>query len=70
MQKIYCFCGQWDEDARVWVVTSDNVPGLVAEAETLERLSTKLEVLIPELLKLNGMCNGLGVSFELSACKS
>jgi predicted RNase H-like HicB family nuclease len=70
MQKIYGFCAQWDEDARVWVVTSNDVPGLVAEAETLERLSTKLEVLIPELLDLNGVCNGLGVAFELSACKS
>lgn len=61
MQKIYCFCAQWDEDARVWVITSDDVPGLVGEAGTLERLSAKLEVLIPELLELNGVCNGLGV---------
>ncbi len=43
----------WDDEASVWVAESDDVPGLITEAETLEELSTKLEILIPELLELN-----------------
>lgn len=43
----------WDDEASVWVAESDQVPGLVTEADTLEQLATKLETLIPELLELN-----------------
>lgn len=45
----------WDAEANVWVAESDDVPGLVAEAETIEEPTAKLEVLIPELLELNGV---------------
>jgi len=40
----------WDEEAKVWVATSDDVPGLATEAETVELLLGKLRVMIPELL--------------------
>lgn len=43
----------WDDEASVWVAQSEQVPGLVAEAETIEVLLSKLDVLIPELLELN-----------------
>ncbi len=43
----------WDGDAQVYVATSDDVPGLVAEAETVERLLDELSVLVPELLRAN-----------------
>lgn len=67
MQKIYFVRAEWDDQARVWVATSDDVPGLATEAETLESLSVKLEVLIPELLELNGCPDGTEVPFELLA---
>ena len=44
---------EWDPEARVYVATSEDVPGLVAEAETVAKLTEKLEVLVPELLSLN-----------------
>lgn len=44
----------WDAKAEVFVATSDDVPGLVAEAATPAELKKKLEVLVPELLELNG----------------
>lgn len=44
---------EWDEEAAVWVATSDDVPGLVTEADTIEALEAKLRVMIPELLDLN-----------------
>jgi hypothetical protein len=50
----------WDADAAVWVATSEDVPGLVTEAETIEALSGKLRALIPELLRLNDV-----LSFKL-----
>ena len=38
MQKIYFVRAEWDEEAKVWVATSDDVPGLETEAETMEIL--------------------------------
>ena len=60
---------EWDEEAAVWVASSDDVPGLATEADTLEGLSKKLETLAPELLDLNGLENGPEVPFELLARK-
>jgi predicted RNase H-like HicB family nuclease len=45
---------EWDPEAKVWVATSDDVPGLITEAETVEGLTEKLSVMIPELLEANG----------------
>ena len=47
----------WDDEASVWVAESDDVPGLVTEAETMESLQEKLRELIPELLELSGMAH-------------
>lgn len=43
----------WDAEAEVWVATSEDVAGLVTEASTIEVLTEKLRVMIPELLVLN-----------------
>ena len=45
----------WDEKAEVWVAESEDVPGLITEAATMEALISKLKVLIPELLEANGV---------------
>lgn len=44
----------WDSEVHVWSAHSDDVPGLVTESDTLEALATKLELMVPELLELNG----------------
>ena len=49
---------EWDPEARVWVATSDDVPGLITEAETVEALAEKLSVMVPELLEANGILVG------------
>jgi predicted RNase H-like HicB family nuclease len=46
----YEILAQWDSEAGVWVAESDDIPGLVAEAESPNRLAEKLRILIPELL--------------------
>jgi predicted RNase H-like HicB family nuclease len=43
----------WDPEAKVWVAESEDVPGLVAEADSPESLLEKLKTRIPELLELN-----------------
>lgn len=56
---------EWDEEAAVWVATSDDVPGLATEAATLEDLVEKLKILIPELLDANETPGENEVPFEL-----
>ena len=58
---------EWDEEAKVWVATSDDVPGLATEEDTMEDLIDKLKVLIPELLVANGMSGDFDVPFEVLA---
>jgi len=68
MNKPYFVRAEWDEEAAVWVATSDDVPGLVTEAETLEALNTKLRSMVPELLDANGCMPADGqVAVELLA---
>jgi predicted RNase H-like HicB family nuclease len=53
LSKTYQINALWDNDSSVWVATSDDVPGLATEAETLEALRQKLREMVPELLVLN-----------------
>ena len=46
---------EWDEDARVWVASSEDVPGLATGADIFEELIEKLKIVIPELLVENGL---------------
>ena len=51
---------QWDSEAEVWTAESNNLPGLVTEAETVEALFEKLRVMVPELLSYSpGLAAGL-----------
>lgn len=53
MSKSCYVHAQWDEEEKVWVAASDDVPGLAAEADTTEALVQKPKALIPGLFKLN-----------------
>ncbi len=53
MKRKIVIHAEWDGSARVWVATSDDVPGLATEAATAEELIKKLQRMIPELLALN-----------------
>jgi len=56
---------EWDEEARVWVATSEDVSGLATEGNTIEELVEKLKVMIPELLEANGESVEAEVPFEI-----
>ena len=69
VNKVLFIRAEWDDECGVWVATSDDVPGLATEAETIEALSAKLDVMVPELLEANGCPEGAEVPFELFARK-
>lgn len=43
----------WDEEAGVWVATSEDVHGLVLESGSLDVLMEKVKYAVPELLCFN-----------------
>lgn len=69
MTKVLFIRAEWDDEASVWVATSDDVPGLATEADTLEALSAKLDAMVPELLDANDYPGGNEVPFELLSRK-
>jgi len=56
-ERVYNVHAQWDGNARCWVATSDDVPGLATGADTLDELVKKLRTAIPDLLEANGRIN-------------
>ena len=48
---IFVFEVAWDEEAGVWYTLETPVQGALAEARTLEELSRKLSIIIPEILE-------------------
>ena len=45
----------WDPEAGVWAATTQDMRGLVTEAETMEALRAKLPGMILDLLEENGI---------------
>ena len=58
---------QWDDEARVWYATSDDVPGLITEAPSIEILVERLRAIIPELMALNRGIVGQPLQFHLTS---
>ena len=56
----------WDPEARVWVATTQDIRGLVTEADTIEALRAKLPGMILDLLEESGSSD-LPASIELVA---
>jgi hypothetical protein len=54
MSRTYEVEARWDSEAEVWVAESEDIPGLVAEAESMNALVEKVRILVPELFELNG----------------
>jgi predicted RNase H-like HicB family nuclease len=65
----YHVTAEWDDNARVWVASSEDVPGLATGADTFEDLVEKLKIVIPELLVENGLLpvGTDSVPFEIKA---
>lgn len=53
MQKKLLVTARWDSEAGVWVATSDDIPGLVTEATSLDALIKRIVDVAPELMDDN-----------------
>lgn len=43
----------WDEESKVWIATSDDIPGLVLESGSFDALLERIRFAAPELIALN-----------------
>lgn len=43
----------WDNDAGVWIATSEDIPGLVLESGSFDALLERIRFAAPELISLN-----------------
>lgn len=53
--RTYIVQATWDNESQMWVAESDDIPGVVTEAEDQETLRSKLASLIPEMIDLNNV---------------
>ena len=49
----YVITFTWDEEAGVWIATSNDIPGLVLESGSYDALLKRTRFAIPELLSFN-----------------
>ena len=57
----------YDPDARVWWAESEDLPGLVSEAPTLDALIDRVMAVAGELLAANGTpANGVSLQFSVT----
>ncbi len=55
MPEKFTINASWDDQAKVWIATSEDVPGLCCEDKSLEGLIEVVTGLVPELLAANGI---------------
>ena len=53
----------WDEEAQVWIATSDDIPGLVLESGSFDALAERVRFAVPELLELNKLTPALNLLY-------
>jgi hypothetical protein len=66
MAKPIAVHADWDPEASVWVATTQDLSGLVTEADSIESLRAKLLGMILDLLEENGVSD-LPASIEIVA---
>jgi len=54
MSRSITINARWDAEASVWLATSNDVPGLVAEADTWPAMIEEVRLVLPDLLELSG----------------
>lgn len=47
----------WDDEAQVWIATSEDIAGLVLESGSFDALLERIRFAVPELLELNNTDN-------------
>jgi hypothetical protein len=54
----------YDDEARVWIAESEDIPGLILESGSLDVLMERVRYAVPELLKLSGDTADIFLSFK------
>jgi hypothetical protein len=54
MTRAIAVQARWDPEASVWLATSEDVPGLVIEADTWATMIEETRLVLPDLLELQG----------------
>lgn len=49
----YVITFTWNDDANVWIATSNAIPGLVLESDSFDALLKRTRFAVTELLELN-----------------
>lgn len=65
MKKEYIVKFDWDDEAKVWIATSNDIIGLILESESLEKLMKRVKLAAPELIDLNHLPKYNSVKFEI-----
>jgi Zn-finger nucleic acid-binding protein len=58
----------WDDEARVWIATSPDIPGLVLESGSVDALIERVRVAASELLEI-GEKHPEGTSLDFSIAR-
>lgn len=66
MAKPIIVHADWDPEAQVWVATTQDLRGLVTEANSIEALRAKLPGIVLDLLEENGISD-VPASIEIVA---
>jgi len=64
--KEYKIVFAWDNEAGVWIATSDDIYGLILEHESLDILMERVRLAVPELLTLEGAsCENVALDYGM-----
>jgi hypothetical protein len=59
---------RWDDEARVWIATSEDAPGLVVEASNWRTMIDEVRIILPELLDVGGQsARDVSLTFKAEA---
>jgi hypothetical protein len=65
MTRFFTIDARWDGDAKIWLATSTDVPGLVVEAESWPAMIEEVRLVLPDLLELSAQDTGkLSLTFK------
>ena len=65
MKNEYTVRFNWDDEAKVWIATSNDIIGLILESESVEKLMNRVKLAAPELIELNHLPKYDSVKFEI-----
>lgn len=57
---------EYDNEAKVWIATSDDIIGLILEDESPENLIKRVVIAAPELIKLNNLPKCKIINFSMT----